>query len=100
MSRGLEEIVNKLGELSFEELLELQQETIQYLRVNRANTDLTATTRPSRRVEGFYRPTEQEVEAELATILTPDELAEVKNSDLAALKLPPLPRSLTEMISE
>lgn len=99
MSRGLEEIVNKLPELSFEELLELQTEIIQYLRVSQATKSSPGTT-PYRRVEGFYRASEEEVEAELSAILTPEELAETKNNKFDTSKLPPLPRSLTDIISE
>lgn len=65
-----------------------------------AHTRLRPRLTTLRRVEGFYRATAEEVEAELVAIFTPQQLAEIHATNFAELNLPTLPRSLTEMISE
>jgi hypothetical protein len=79
-------------------------------RLNRLNTNSTTQsnpalssveqTQPIRRVKipGAYRPTAEEIEASLASIFTPEELAEIEKVDLS--KLPTGLKSVTEILNE
>lgn len=46
------------------------------------------------------RPTSEEIEADLAEIFTPEELAEIDKVDLSSLPQWPGQKSLSEMINE
>ncbi len=98
----LEILVEKIQHLSVRELLTLQEQIIAALRFKTNSSEsemsLNAVINPARRVEGFYRPTVEEVEAELAEIFTAEELAEIANTDLS--NLPQGTKSLSQMVNE
>jgi hypothetical protein len=105
MSTLLDELRAKLEQLSVNELLSLQEQIIQQLRartLTNGNGHTVKTNSAYRHVDipGVRHYTAKEIEAELAEIFTPEELAEINNTDPATLNLPPLPKSLAEMISE
>lgn len=104
----LEELEAKLKQLSVPELLALQNRLTEELS-QKLTTPTPATTQtlpPTTPAEplllnlipGAYRPDETEIEEELQTLFTPQELAEIDQLDLT--NLPPLPKSLGEYVSE
>lgn len=102
MSTELAEALKHIENLSFDELLTLQEQVTRYLRAkSRASvTQTQANNQPNRRViiPGAYQPTPEEIEASLAATFTPEEIAKIGTTDFKKLSLGP--KSLSEMVNE
>lgn len=101
MGSDLEVFAEKIRGLSVEQLLSLQEEIINELRAKTQKnngTNKRKEAQSTQRVSGFYRPSTEEIEAELAEIFTPEELAEVEATDLS--NLPQGPKSLSQIVNE
>lgn len=99
MSADLSAVLTKLDELSFEELLTLQEQLTHRLKL-KAPAPSQPVNQTSHRVKipGAYRPTPAQIEARLAAILTPEELTRLGKTDFS--KLPVGPKSASEMLNE
>ncbi len=100
MNNQLDEMSVKLKHLSIADLLSLQEQIVQELKVKTNGNGHSSKPASSKSGLGFYQPSVEEVEAELAAIFTPEELAEISSMRAEDLNLPPLPKSLAGMISE
>jgi len=102
MSADTDLILEKVRNLSISELLIVQETIIWELR---QKTRSTSEPTPGRangqryiRIPGAYQPTREEVEASLARIFTPTELAEIGKRDFTKIDLGS--KSLSEMVNE
>ncbi len=109
MSVNLEQVLSQVRNLGVSELLTIQETITQELR---RKTDPTqpvpdptptveagATSAPRRiHLPHAYRRTPEEIEASLAAIFTPEELAQIGTTDFS--KLPIGPKSASEMLNE
>ncbi len=104
MSLDLGIILKQVENLSFDELLTVQEQITRQLRAkNPAPTVQTQTNnQPNRRLKipGAYQPTAEEVEASLAAIFTPEEIAQIGKTDFSKFSFPAGSKSLSEMINE
>jgi hypothetical protein len=106
MSSTLEMLLEKVEDLSVQELLSLQERITSQLKIKvSSNGNGQVKQQPELPpdyidIPGVYRLTPEEARKGLEEIFTPEELAEIDAADPNDLKLPPLPKSLAEMISE
>lgn len=105
MSSKLDEILPAVEELSVEELWSLQERVLNRLRAKtttstNGNGQTKEAKLPDKHVviPGAYRRSPEKIEAFLATIFTPEELARMGKTDFS--KLPRPEKSITEIISE
>src|SRR5438105_705147 len=102
MSAELELLVSKVKKLSIEELLTIQETIITELRhKTMLENPVISTNLPGNTSIFLPKLSPQEIEAELAEIFTPEELAEINAVDLS--KLPLLPagvKTLSEIVNE
>ncbi len=103
MTSALSNVLNQLEQLSFDELLMVQEQVNRQIRTKPAVSTSQTTAPASRRVQipGAYTPTIEQIEASIAKLhssLTPEELAELDKTDFT--KLPVGPKSLSEMVNE
>jgi hypothetical protein len=105
MSSKLESMKSELSELSVSELLSLMEQLAAELRHKTTTNGNTkpAKTKVEPQVQGVrlphaYRPTKEQVEASLNAIFKPEDLAQMGRTDFS--KLPPLPKTITEYLSE
>lgn len=105
MSADLDLVLNKVKELKGDDLLTVLEEIVEQLRHEKQNN---TNKRPTKYRNGTrspasstgYRPTSEEIEADLAEIFTPEELAEMEKVDLSKLPQWQGQKSLSEMINE
>jgi predicted transcriptional regulator len=101
LRRDLEELASRQG-VALDHLIEKALQDL--VRTEKAETPAVIATAakstPARWVEipGAYRFSPSEIEAELAEIFTPEELAEIAKTDLS--NLPPGTKTVTEILSE
>ncbi len=96
MSAELETLLEKVDELSLEELVLLQNRIARQLQ-SRTLAELSNQQKLYEQ-EVFYRPSKEQVRLELAEIFTAEELAEIAQIDPATL--PELAKPLSEAINE
>ena len=104
MSTDLIEVLNRLGNLSIEELLTVQ-ETVRkgvQQKIHSSKSPEVSDNHVNGRViiPGAYRPTIQEVEAHLARVFTPEQLAEISRTEISNITLPPGAKTTAEILSE
>jgi len=106
MSTDLQEILDRLGNLTPEEFKVLEEKVKSGYRPepepSPANGSPNGTANEIKRIfiPGTYHPTDEEIEAEIAAILTPEERAELDSFDPRSIKIPPGAKSSAELISE
>jgi hypothetical protein len=105
MSARLDPILERIDELSIEELWTLQERVINWLRTKTNGNGQVKKSEPTLaadhiKIPGAYRLTKQQAEAGLTYIFSPEELAQMETVDLEELKNRLLSKSLTEIISE
>src|SRR4051794_8107667 len=100
MSTELAEVLKHVENLSFDELLTLQEQVARYLRVKGRSSAIQTNSQPNRRViiPGAYQPTAEEIEASLAATFTPEEIAQIGKTDFKKLSIGD--KSLSEMVNE
>jgi hypothetical protein len=96
MSNKLEELKAELEQLSADELRLLISQIEQLLKRKNEQTKPKSENKPI--LPSAFRITLEEVEDSLLKTFTPEELAEAAKVDLS--KIPPLPKTITEYISE
>jgi hypothetical protein len=103
MSATLELISEKLPELSVKELLQLQEKLTAQLKnqLEPAQTEPQGEQLLLHLIPGAYRPTPEEIEAELRALFG-DEYDEIEEraKTFDPSTLPPLPRRIVEYIDE
>lgn len=99
MSLVLDKVLKQVEELSFEELLTLQEKLIDQLEVKKSSSEQNSE-QPKHfiKIPGAYQPSRAEIEASLARMFTPEELAYIGTTDFSKLQLPG--KSTSEMIVE
>lgn len=115
MNSNLEAVLEKIEELSTEELWTVVEHTNARLRQKTSSNNGTSShsngvtdVQPQTSIAeadssfllvgGAYRPTKEQIEEDLAQIFTPQELAEIDNFDLSTL--PELPKPLSHYLLE
>lgn len=104
MSSDLIEVLNLLGNLSVEELLTVQETITKDVqqKIHSSSPSRSGDNAAAHQIvmPGIYTPNNEEIEAELAGIFTPEELAEMDGMDLNSLQLPPDAKTSAQLISE
>jgi hypothetical protein len=93
MSTDLEEILERLENLTPEEFRVLEEKVKKGYRAPQQKNNRVP-------IPGTYRPTKEKVEAELKSIFTPEQLAEIARTDISNLVLPPGAKTTAELLEE
>jgi hypothetical protein len=104
MSSDLSEVLNRLENLSVEELLTVQESLTKNVRKKvHSSTSVGIPGEPTTRrigIPGTYRATPQEIEAHLKSVFTSEQLAEIAQTDISNLTLPPGAKTTAEILRE
>jgi secreted Zn-dependent insulinase-like peptidase len=100
MTASVERLINEFEGLSLDELLALLDGLSKELR--RKTGEKPEKVGQARQViiPGAYQFSAEEIEAELASAFTPQELAEIETEDISNLTLPVGAKTTTEILSE
>jgi len=99
MSIDLDLVLAKVKGLSVAELLTVKETIQSELQQKQSATEPAQAGQPQRVIiPGSYRPSKEQIEAELARLFTPEELAEMDKVDLSKIDIGP--KSASEMINE
>jgi hypothetical protein len=93
MSTDLEEILERLENLSPEEFRILEEKVKKGYQASQQENNRVP-------IPGTYRPTKEKVEAELKSIFTPEQLAEIARTDISNIVLPPGAKTTAEILEE
>jgi hypothetical protein len=104
MSTDLSEVLSRLENLSVEELLTVQESLTKSVRKKvHSSTSVGIPGVPTTRrigIPGAYRATPQEIEAHLKSVFTSQQLAEIAQTDISNLSLPPGAKTTAEILRE
>jgi hypothetical protein len=100
MTSDLANVLKQVKNLSFDELLTLQEQIARQLRTKepKHSTSKNGNSRRKVIIPGAYQPSIEEIETGFAATFTPEELAEMDKVDLENLPLGA--KSLSEMVNE
>ncbi|HEX2913479.1 MAG TPA: hypothetical protein VH186_21935 [Chloroflexia bacterium] len=98
MSSETERILGKIPELSIAELLTLQETITQELRHKTGVEEPVPGSHV--RLAHAYRRTREEIEASLAAIFTPEELAQIGRRDFTKMPTDPTLKPLSQLVIE
>ena len=100
MTSDLANILRQVKNLSFDELLTLQEQISRQLRTKEPKHSTPKNSNLHRKIiiPGAYQPSIEEIDAGFAATFTPEELAEMDEVDLENLPLGV--KSLSEMVNE
>jgi hypothetical protein len=97
MATALADLLEQVEELSFEDLLTLQEKLTGQMRVKSSPTSVSNGKRVIK-IPGAYQPTLAEIEASFARTFTAEQLAAMDEVDLD--NLPVGEKTLSEMVNE
>lgn len=105
MSTALSEVLERLENLSVDELLTVQEAITKDVRQKLGSSTARKIIEDNEvlhrvRIPGAYRSTAQQVEAHLASIFTPQQLAQIAQTDVSNITLPPGAKTTTQILSE
>lgn len=104
MTTKLDELLNEIENLSPEEFRILEEKVKRGYRQKTSSTNMSnksANEKDNREaIPGTRRPTKEEVEAHLARIFTPEQLAEIARTDVSNIILPPGVKTTAEILDE
>ncbi len=99
MNIDLDLVLAKVKGLSVSELLTLKETIQTELQQKQSEVEPAQAGQPRRVIiPGAYRRSREEIEAQLATLFTPEEMAQIGKTDFS--KIPIGPKSASEMINE
>ncbi len=106
MSTALSEVLDRLENLSVDELLTVQEAITKDVRQKLSSSSAKKIIEDNNevrhrvRIPGAYRPSAQQVETHLASVFTPEQLAQIAQTDVSDIKLPPGAKTTTQILSE